>query len=471
MSFDCDIYLSFSSNRDLQPGMNSWLEGFKSDLHYFLGKISDTKLKILTSTDFVNSEKNFKVPNAAVYIAMLGSEQELTSEYIEELGLIKSMVENKAKDYFMIPRIFKIVENMIQVENQPECIRQEYNYQFFGYDKVTRKYIKFEQTKDSSLKGSRYWTGIIDLSHDILNSINLIQGAKTSGFVYLAETTPDQEQNRQRIKRELYRNGFLVVPENRLTTDGKKLKDAIINQVKDTLFTIHIIGSEYGEYLKGTYQSMVDFQIKTVKEFINGTTSESTHPQQIIWIPSGIKPTSEKQKLFIERIKRDNKTSYTEIIISSIQEINKLISNRINKEVSVRKLSLESQKMVYLIQPDIQSSDDDACQTIKSQLKKENLVCLELNYNQDNVVQEHFKLLNKCDGVILCCGKNQDWIIARHRDIIKSAGIRSSQCQPKKAMLVKKSQDKKILEFEDEYILLTTGDNLKQDLKKFLSVL
>jgi hypothetical protein len=321
------------------------------------------------------------------------------------------------------------------------------------------------------LKGSRYWTGIIDLSHDILNSINLIQGAKTSGFVYLAETTPDQEQNRQRIKRELYRNGFLVVPENRLTTDGKKLKDAIINQVKDSLFTIHIIGSEYGEYLKGTYQSMVDFQIKTVKEFINGTTSESTYPQQIIWIPSGIKPTSEKQKLFIERIKRDNKTSYTEIIISSIQEINKLISNRINKEVSVRKLSLESQKMVYLIQPDIQSSDDETCLAIKDQLKKENLICLELNYDQDNVVQEHFKLLNKCDGVILCCGKNQDWIIARHRDIIKSAGIRSGQCQPKKAMLVKKSQDKKILEFEDEYMLLTTGDNLKQDLKKFLSFL
>ena len=89
-----------------------------------------------------------------------------------------------------------------------------------------------------------------------------------------------------------------------------------------------MLGAWYGDFIKNSKFSFIDFQIKTVKDYI--AAKDNNHkPYQIIWIPNDIKPTDQRQALYLKRLKRDEAQYLTEIIETPFEVFKTILNTRL----------------------------------------------------------------------------------------------------------------------------------------------
>src|SRR5204863_7263962 len=110
-------------------------------------------------------------------------------------------------------RVFKGVKTHINPELQPPEFQKELVYEFFEIDKATQRPVAFGQELGRN-RDQRYWSKLDDLAWDVKQVLSTInprtkvpaQGsvfARAQGTVYLAQTTRDLSEERDKIKREL----------------------------------------------------------------------------------------------------------------------------------------------------------------------------------------------------------------------------------------------------------------------------
>src|SRR5882724_2234129 len=103
----------------------------------------------------------------------------------------------------------------------------------------------------------QYWMKLVDFAYDIHESLlNLKAGeSKSAGLkniykqktIYLAETGHDLSVQRNIIKRELQRHGFIVLPNHTLPSRLDELEREVRKDLDECALSIHLVGSAYGE--------------------------------------------------------------------------------------------------------------------------------------------------------------------------------------------------------------------------------
>ncbi|NIM60308.1 MAG: hypothetical protein GTO30_01250, partial [Acidobacteria bacterium] len=154
--------------------------------------------------------------------------------------------------------------------------------------------------------------------------------AQPSGTVYLAETTPDLADARERIRSALLDRDYRILPspDDPLPTTAEDFKRAVKTYLRECDLSIHMIGAEYGARPEGERRCMARLQYEFAEEFEHSTeiletlTIEGlkTHVfddrlgnnraagsgariKHIIWIPHGIDPKDERQAALINRLR------------------------------------------------------------------------------------------------------------------------------------------------------------------------
>jgi hypothetical protein len=488
MNKEVDILICYSEadNRENEFQDSGWVSNFKRFLEMMLSQILGEKPHILIkSEEDILSGKD--VAKVKVVLAIL-SERFLQSgpclDYIEEYYKeIEKTGTNK--------RLFKVIKHPVATDDQPEKIKPLIGYEMFLLDNETGEVIEIKDFFSQEAERN-YWMRMVDLAYDVHECLLEFKakgkdGAASGGFarrsIFLAETSHDLKIQRNIIKRELLRHGYHVFPDKNLPGEAIELEKAIKEQIRQCQLSIHLIGNSYGEIPKGSERSVVDMQNRLAAQYCRDLAEEGGRKEKdfsrLIWVSPNMRNVSERQRIFIDSIKRDlNALEGAEILQTPLEDFKNIVREElieigIEKKFSQKILSGNGggKPILYLI---VDKTDLEAAKPYMKVMEKEGFEVITPIHEGDLLSSRQFHIdnLRRFDLAVIFYGKvNKQWIRMKMLDLLKAPGFGRSKPIRGKALLISPGTAYKEAEFQLRDIQLLSGQAEKEvitSLKSFL---
>lgn len=408
---DILIYVPFSKIKLNETEMN-WLKAFQTILEISLRQILKTEIGI--STIFQEQpiiEIKTIAENHKTIIQLL-----LNNDFDVNNLLNETQFETK-----------KIV-NVICIPNiKNEFLTENLNFNLF--DELLNKPINL--TEHIHELKNEIWLKFLDITYvikkEVLSGGKIIK--KSKGKIFVAETSADQNFNRETIIRELEHLGFEVLPKMNFPKDLDSFSELVYHHLSESFLSIHLIGNSYTPLLNNIDISSIELQNDLFHEVAAKQISKDLSIKRLVWIPPDVKPKSEKQKLYIESFKRNIELLKSTEIIQTPIEVFKTIIRDKTKNFNEKKSQPNSEenrlqsKSVYLIS---NSTNQIAISNLKQELEKHKIKVLETTQktNKIDLIQEHYHHLIHCDALLIDYSvENSQWLNSKLSDILKSPGF------------------------------------------------
>ncbi len=458
MNFDYDIFISYeaATNRE-NPDVKSWAQLFCHHLYSVLQRLFDEKPTILLHDDLrtrqqlMNENPVDIFKKTGVFVTIISPEDAKSRDYLNELTHIREAVGDDSGDLHGAGRIFKIITFPLSEEEEPGMLKSELRYNFYEINRYNKKPVTFA-LQDNQLPDNKFWSKLVDLAYDISGTLHELKSQRkpeikgqTNDAIFLAETSFDQQENRDILKRELRHLGYRVLPVSNLPADSEPARAAIEECLRQSVVSIHMMGAFYGDFIKNSKYSLIDFQARTVKEFIE--SKENKHPPyQIIWIPSDLKTTDQRQSLYLKRIKRDETQERTEIVEAPLEVFKTIVNNKLTEITSVPEVNAESGFALYLLYE--KPEEQKLLEYVPlMQSRGFRIINMAFDGREYMSITDHVRKLKKADAVIIYKGNStMEWLNSKIRDLVKVPGFGKEK--PFKAVGIfspQKTTDKSLL--------------------------
>jgi hypothetical protein len=433
MNFEYDIFVGYpqvSGNEN--QNATTWTLKFGNYLTLLMDRLSNRKPVFLMHNDLrvkqslLGEEPARIFSNTGIFVIVLSPESVKSPEYVKELEDLYQCVYKDPDEENRKQRIIKIFTLPVSLEEQPEFLKNELSYNFFEINRFSKKPITFDLNGKSE-NDNKYWSKLVDLAYDITDMIDDLAGndqrksIRETPTVFLAETSFDQTENRDMLRRELQYLGYHVLPVLQIPEEAEKAKQAIEQCLKQSIMTIHLLGSWYGDLIKNSKFSFIDFQIKTVKDYINA--KDNVHkPYQVIWIPNDIKPTDQRQVLYLKRLKRDEAQFRTEIIETPFEVFKTILNTRLDELTIQPAKPVAEKNKLYMI---YEKASASKMAEYADMIQKNGFELLLHSESGNNFfpLSTHINNLLSADAVLIYKGNStMEWLNSKIRDLVKAPG-------------------------------------------------
>jgi len=431
MAIDSKILILCAAvdNEPITEGETGWVSNFMRFLDMMLFQVLGEKVGIEMKTE-KDSISSGDLSAYKLFIPVI------TPAFLE-VGKNRDTVE----EFFKIEKgiIFKVTKARVSRDDQPTKLRNMLGYELFMVDVETGEDHQINDFFGPEAERS-YWMKLVDLAYDIHEAI--LKAKETTAAtvkplferksVYLAETSHDLSIQRNIIRRELQRYGYKVLPETTLPVNSGELEETVRKELDECNLSIHLIGNSYGEIPKGSERSVVDLQNKIAGETsANGRKSGKLN--RLIWISPDLKNTSERQRTFIENIKRDiSALEGAEILQTPLEDFKNIIreelidvsgEKKFQIGVSRPKIENKGTKMVYLVYDLI---DEKEVNPLIKFIEKSGYEVIHPSFQGDllELRQKHIENLVEFDLALIYYGKvNLQWVRMKLLDLLKAPGF------------------------------------------------
>ncbi|MBN2763627.1 MAG: hypothetical protein JXR41_11090 [Bacteroidales bacterium] len=455
MNFDYDIFISYeaAASRE-EENVTTWAQLFCHHLYIVLQRLFDEKPTILLHDDLrsrqqlMNENPGEVFTKTGVFVTIITPEDIKSTNYINELTKIHEAAHS-SRDHGL-NRIFKIFTLPLNNEEEPELLRSELRYDFYEINRFNKKPITYSLQNDQ-LPDNKFWSKLVDLAYDIFNTLRELKQQKRpenqtiNNAIYLAETSFDQQENRDILKRELRHLGYKILPVTSIPNDNEPARTAIEENLRQSVISIHMMGAFYGDFIKNAKYSLIDFQARVVKEFIE--SKENHHkPYQIIWIPNDLKTTDQRQSLYLKRLKRDESQERTEIVEAPLEVFKTIVNNKLNELSRIPETSTESGYALYLL---YEKPEEQKIREYIPLMQSRGFRIINDTKNAIDFmsITDHIRKLKNADAVIIYKGNSSmEWLNSKIRDLVKVPGFGKEK--PFKAVGIfspQKTTDKSLL--------------------------
>jgi hypothetical protein len=487
MNKEIDVLICYSEN-DNRLGQyqdSGWITNFKRFIEMMLSQILGEKPNILLKSE---SDPLSGLEPARVKIMMA-----ILSEEFVQSGPCLDYTEEfykEAEASGKIQRLFKVIKHPVAIENQPEKLKSMIGYDMFMMDQESGE---VKEIKDffSPEAERNYWMRMVDLAYDVHECLITLKASQNPGkeagafarrSIFLAETGHDLKIQRNIIKRELLRHGYHVFPDKNLPGEVGEIERTVREQLKQCQLSIHLIGSSYGEIPKDSERSVVDIQNKLAAQYCR-ELSESGNPNErefsrLIWISPNMRNVSERQRAFIDTVKRDlNALEGAEILQTPLEDFKNIVREElieigIEKKFSqkLRDRSAGDKPLLYLI---VDKTDMDLAKPYIKTMEKEGFEVYTPIHEGDllSTRQFHIDNLRRFDLAIIFYGKvNKQWVRMKMLDLMKAPGFGRSKPILGKAMLIPPQNPSSAPEGQIKDLVLLSGSEaeISRSLKSFL---
>jgi hypothetical protein len=484
MKFEYDIFISYATSlRPEEKWINQWAEKFCEYLAILITRLTDQKPTILLHDDLRTRKKllGHDIVNifskTAVFVTIISPEYINSKEYLSELEKIHELVYLKSDDTARnINRLFKVMTYPVDDELQPDFLRNELSYDFFEINRFSRKAKTFGINEEDETY-NKFWSTLVDLAYDVYNSLlsqtsdkKIDDPREEKKFIYLAETTIDQKDNRDILRRELHHLGYGILPLTQLPDDGDKLSSIIPSYLKRAVLSIHMMGAYYGEYVKNSKFSLIDLQNQLTKSFIE-KSEENDKLLRIIWIPNDLKPTDQRQSLYLKRLKRDEAQEKTEIVEAPLEVFKSILNNKLEELNEPTKVTIKDKLKIYLL---YENNERDNINKLINEINKDNYIIKDNNsdINKSNLVTKHIENLVEADAVIIYKGdSDMEWLKSKIRDLIKAPGYGKTHPFLSIGIITDQKPDENIMSFITRSEIIINNEINSSFLKSFLETL
>ncbi len=470
MAYDIDVLITYAE-KDNELGKKNevgWISQFKRFLELMLIQVLGEKSNIVVKSefdDFTASDPN----KAAVMVAIL-------SKDFAQSGRCLDTVESyyKAIGSTKVNRVFKVLKSPLATHEQPPRLRELLGYDMYQLDNETGQMKEYTDFFSQEAE-KQYWMKMVDLVYDIHESLIALKGDNKVEVkniykrktIYLAETGHDLSIQRNIIKRELQRHGYLVLPSQMLPIREEELERVVRKDLEECSLSIHLIGSAYGEIPEGSERSVVDIQNKLAAEHAVIKRSKKEEFSRLIWISPNLRNASDKQKSFIDSLRRDIEAQEgAEILQNPLEDFKNIMREELQAVPAQPAEQQLAGKTIYLVHDKI---DHQQALPLIDLIQKSgfNVVFPAFEGDLMEVRKKHIENLRNFDGAIILKGKvNDQWVRMKVLDLLKAPGFGRMKPIQGKAIVSEASLDS----YKNQNVTLISGDSNKsiESLKMFL---
>lgn len=475
MALDIDVIITYAEkdNEAKSKQETGWVTQFKKFLELMLLQVLGHKPNIVLKEEF-DSMTASTMDNASVLVAILSKDFIESGRCLDTVeSFYKTIGSTKAN------RVFKVLKSPLSLAEQPPRLRDLIGYDMYQLDAETglmKEYSDFFSEEAEK----QYWMKMVDLAYDIHETLIFLKEGETNADVknifkrktiYLAETGHDLSVQRNIIKRELQRHGYIVLPNHTLPTQFSELEKMVKKDLEECSLSIHLIGSAYGEIPDGADQSVVDIQNKLAAAQSAVKKSRKEEFSRLIWISPNLKNASDRQKGFIDSIKRDvDAQEGAEILQNPLEDFKNIMREEL-MESQERVLAEDHQgKAIYLLHDRV---DQQAVRPFKEAIEKNGFKVIEPIFEGDllDVRKNHIDNLRALDGAIIFKDKvNDQWVRMKVLDLLKAPGFGRKKPILGKAIVTPQGNTQGLDGFKNQNLTLISGDQDKSiaSLKSFL---
>ncbi len=487
-----DIFISYAhiDNQPLAEGLKGWVEILHERLKIRLGQLLGEEASIwrdrkLQGNDVFAETLVEKVSEVAILVSIISPRYVKSEWCIRELEEFcrhaqtngGQLVDNK------LP-VFKVVKTFIPLQEHPQQLQGTLGYEFYEYD-AERGRAKEFSPEVTPQRDIRYWEKLDDLAYDIKQLIETMQQvaasaerkmaailapAPTSGkTVYLAETTSDLGEQRDRIKRELQQHGHTVLPDKELPLDAAVLKQAVGGYLAGSDFSVHLLGERYGIIPEGEQKSVVHLQYDLA-------AARGGQFKRLVWMPSGVQSREERQQALINGFLLGHEAQKgTEVLQTKLEDLKTLIheiAERDDAPVPAAAPAGETLGVnLYLI---CDREDFAAANELAEYLYDQgvDVVLPATEGDETQVYEDHKANLMDCDAVMIYYGRaNEIWLRMKMRELQKVAGYGRAAPMLAKALYLGAPQTdaKERVRDRDFMLIKNYGSAAPEHLQTFLA--
>jgi len=478
MNHEVDVLILFADrDNEVSKGQAGWVTQFKKFLELMLMQVLGEKPKVLLKSEFDNMASP-KLDNAAVVVNILSQDFIKSGQCLDNLEAFYKAIEASGKSR---NRVFKVFKTPLSLAEQPPRLRELIGYEMYQLDTESgevREYSDYFSTEAER----QYWMKMVDLAYDIFDTLLLLRGGEKSEIkniykrktIYLAETGHDLSVQRNIIKRELQRHGYIVLPNQTLPGNANELEKMVRRDVEDASLSIHLIGSAYGEIPEGADRSIVDLQNRYAAEKSHKVGKEQF--ARLIWLSPTLVNASERQKSFIDNIKRDvDAQEGAEILQTPLEDFKNIMREELMDTHEKKALDETGGKSVYLVHDRIDHQD---VKPIIDAIEKSGYKVLIPDFEGEllTVRQKHIDNLRNFDAAIIYRGKvNEQWVRMKVLDLLKAPGFGRKKPIQGKAIFTTPGSRLNLDAFKNQNLRIVESDlrdsakNIKTLLEEFNS--
>ncbi len=473
MAYDIDVLITFAE-KDNEAGKKNeigWVTQFKRFLDLMLYQVLGEKTNIVLKSEYDDFTAS-SLDNAAVMVTIV-------SKDFSQSGRCLDTVEAyyKATSASKIGRVFKVLKAPLSTPEQPPRLRELLNYDMFQLDNETglmKEYTDFF-SQDAE---KQYWMKMIDLVYDIHEALIILKGQSKTEVknlfkrrtIFLAETAHDLSIQRNIIRRELQRHGYVVLPSQLLPTRGEELERIVRKDLEECSLSIHLIGGAYGEIPEGFDRSSVDIQNKLAAEHAVIKRSRKEEFSRLIWIAPNLRNASDKQKTFIDSLRRDIEAQEgAEILQNALEDFKNIMRDELLTAQNKSPEQHTGGKTIYFMHDKV---DHEQVLPLVDIIQKSGFKVVFPAFEGElmEVRKHHIENLRNFDGAIIYKGKvNDQWVRMKMLDLLKAPGFGRNKPIRGKAIVSESSLDN----YKNQNITLISGDRNKsmESIKTFLQEL
>jgi hypothetical protein len=476
MSFEIDVLIVFA-DRDNEVGGNAqigWVSQFKKFLELMLEQVLGEKPNIMLKGEY-DSMTSPKLDNAGLLISILSGDFTQSSRCMDHVESFCRIADASPKK---LNRVFKVLKEPLSIQQQPARLRELFGYEMYQLDPDSGEIIEYRDYFSPEAE-RQYWMEITDLCYDLYDTHLWLKKGNISNeitfqkgkTIYLAETSHDLSVQRNIITRELKRLGYFVLPTQSLPGKMEDVERIVQQDLALSSMSIHLIGNTYGDIPEGADRSIQEIQNKLAAEKISNKEKRGEF-SRLIWISPDLNSTNERQKRFIETLKRDVESQEgTEILQTLLEDFKNIVREELEDASEKKVLDEGGGSAIYLIHD---SSDRAEVKPLIDLIENSGFRVLVPAFKGEplDLRQKHIENLRNLDSAIIYKGSaNEQWVRMKTLDLLKAPGFGRKKPIIAKAIISRQSAIADLEAFRSQNIRFIEGDSQQlvlESLRTFL---
>jgi len=435
--FKDDIFISYAhiDNQPLAEGLRGWVESLHERLKIRLGQLLGEEASIwrdrkLQGNDVFAETLVEKISGVAILVSVLSPRYVRSEWCLRELEEFcrRAGADGRPAPANRLP-VFKVVKTFVPLPEHPRQLQGVLGYEFFEYDSERGRAREFSPEVVPQ-RDIRYWEKLDDLAYDIKQLIEAMQapaegaGGGADGparTVYLAETTSDLAAQRDQVKRELQQHGHLVLPDRELPLDGPALREAVLECLSRSHFSVHLIGSRYGIVPEGEEKSVAHIQAELA-------AARGADFLRLVWMPVGLCSQEERQQRLIDAFLLGQQAQKgTEVLQTKLEDLKVVVHEAAARgpeppEGEGRDAGGGLGVSLYLVcdREDLEAADELAAYLFEQGV---DVILPATEGDEAQTYEDHKANLMECDAVLIYYGRAGElWLRMKLRELQKVAG-------------------------------------------------
>jgi hypothetical protein len=436
--FQNQVFISYAhiDNASLSGTPSGWIDALHTRLEQRLAMLLGQKTSIwrdpkVTGHDVFNVTIELQLAESALLLSVLSpwylNSDVCLRELSDFLNLCKQSGGIRLKDKH---RVFKVIKTFVPRDQHPEELKGLLGYEFFEHDLRSGRPYEFEY-EVLGTKDQRYFNKLEDLAQDIAAFLTISSGEtvpdqqatpEERASVYLAETTTELYEARDRIKRELQQYGYIVLPDKPLPLDASTLRAEVEAYLRRSRLSVHFIGTQYGVIPEGEQE----YSVVHIQEKLAAERSCDANFFRLLWLPPGLEPKDVRQKTLIADLQANPCShSGSELLQVKLEDLKTIIHDKLTRSIREqrRTLSKSIQSSIYLI---CDRQDLNAAKPVQHYLLDQGYEAILplVDGGLEDILEDRKQNLLSCDAVLIFyANASEAWLKAQLRELIKMPGL------------------------------------------------